>query len=129
MIDSLGQLIPGINGATSIAAIRNADDNLAQLRQALADLGLAETTDILIAADHGFSTISKESATSPAAKASYGDVLPGLQPDMTLQEIRSALAASCEITVGLSTVHRFLAAQNLARKKRPYTRPSRTGRM
>src|ERR1044071_3005413 len=51
------------------------------------------------------------------------------QPDMTLQEIRSALAAACEITVGLSTVHRFLAAQNLTRKKRPYTRPSRTGRM
>src|SRR5919199_4416887 len=51
------------------------------------------------------------------------------QPDLTLQEIRSALAASCEITVGLSTVHRFLAAQNLTRQKRPYTRPSRTGRM
>ena len=51
------------------------------------------------------------------------------QPDMTLQEIRSALAAACEITVGLSTVPRFLAAQNLTRKKRAYTRPSRTGRM
>ena len=51
------------------------------------------------------------------------------QPDMTLQEIRSALAAACEITVGLSTVHRFLVAQNLTRKKRLYTRPSRTGRM
>jgi transposase len=50
------------------------------------------------------------------------------QPDLTLHEIRSALAA-CAITVGLSTVHRFLAAQNLTRKKRPYTRPSRTGRM
>ncbi len=44
------------------------------------------------------------------------------QPDMTLQEIRSALAASCAITVGLSTVHRFLAAQNLTRKK---TRPAK----
>jgi transposase len=51
------------------------------------------------------------------------------QPDMTLQEIRSALAASCAITVGVSTVHRFLTAQNLTRKKRPCTRPSRTGRM
>jgi transposase len=51
------------------------------------------------------------------------------QPDMTLQEIGSTLAASCGITVGLSTVHRFLAAQNLTRKKRPYTRPSRTGQM
>jgi transposase len=50
------------------------------------------------------------------------------QPDLTLQEIRSALAA-CGITVGLSTVHRFLSAHNLTLKKRPYTRPSRTARM
>ena len=39
------------------------------------------------------------------------------QPDLTLQEIRGALAASCGITVGLSTVHRFLGAHNLTRKK------------
>jgi len=51
------------------------------------------------------------------------------QPDLTLQEIRSALAASCGITVGLSTVHRFLGAYKLTLKKRPYTRPSRTARM
>ena len=50
------------------------------------------------------------------------------QPDLTLKEIRSALAA-CGITVGLSTVHRFLSAHNLTLKKRPYTRPSRTARM
>src|SRR3954464_9134792 len=47
------------------------------------------------------------------------------QPDLTLQEIRSALAVSCGITVGLSTVHRFLAAHRLTRKKSPCTRPSR----
>jgi transposase len=51
------------------------------------------------------------------------------QPDLTLREIRSALAASCGITVGLSTVHRFLGGHNLTLKKRPYTRPSRTARM
>ena len=51
------------------------------------------------------------------------------QPDLTLREIRSALAASCGITVGLSTVHRFLAAHNLTLKKRACTRPSRTARM
>src|SRR3954468_16591254 len=39
------------------------------------------------------------------------------QPDLTLREIRSALAASCGITVGLSTVHRFLGAHNLTLKK------------
>src|SRR5215203_1653244 len=50
------------------------------------------------------------------------------QPDLTLQEIRSALAA-WGVIVGLSTVHRFLGAQNLTLKKRAYMRPSRTRRM
>jgi Type I phosphodiesterase / nucleotide pyrophosphatase len=71
--DSLNAITPGINGPTSLASIKNADDNLAQLRKALDDLGLSATTNIMIAADHGFSTISKESKTSPAAKASYAD--------------------------------------------------------
>jgi hypothetical protein len=71
--DSLNTITPGINGPTSMAGIRNADNNLAQLRKALDDLGLTATTNIVIAADHGFSTISKESKTSPAAKATYED--------------------------------------------------------
>ena len=71
--DSLNTITPGINGPTSMAGIKNADNNLAQLRKALDDLGLAASTNIIVAADHGFSTISKESKTSPAAKASYED--------------------------------------------------------
>jgi arylsulfatase A-like enzyme len=71
--DSLNTLTPGINGPTSMAGIKNADDNLAQLRKALDELGLTATTDIIVSADHGFSTISKESKTSPSAKASYDD--------------------------------------------------------
>jgi hypothetical protein len=78
--DSLNTLTPGINGPTSLAAIKNADNNLAQLRKALDDLGLSATTNIMIAADHGFSTISKESKTSPAAKASYADTPDGFLP-------------------------------------------------
>ena len=78
--DSLGALVPGINGPTSMAAIRNADDDLARLRAGLQELGLADTTDIVAVADHGFSTISKQSATSPAAKASYPDVPAGSLP-------------------------------------------------
>jgi hypothetical protein len=46
----------------------------------LDDLGLAATTNIVITADHGFATVSKESATSPAAKASYPDVVPDFLP-------------------------------------------------
>jgi len=71
--DSLNAVTPGINGPTSMAGIKNADDNLAQLRKALDELGLAATTDIIVSADHGFSTISKESKTSPSAKVSYDD--------------------------------------------------------
>src|SRR6476661_7321807 len=78
--DSLNTVTPGINGPTSLAGIKNADNNLAQLRKALDDLGLAATTNIMIAADHGFSTISKESKTSPSAKVTYGDTPNGFLP-------------------------------------------------
>jgi hypothetical protein len=78
--DSLGKLVPGINGPTSMAAIRNADDDLASILAALKSLGLDATTDVFVSADHGFSTISKESKTSPAAKATYADVPTGQVP-------------------------------------------------
>jgi arylsulfatase A-like enzyme len=71
--DSLNTVTPGINGPTSMAGIKNADNNLAQLRKALDELGLAAATDVIISSDHGFSTISKESKTSPSAKVSYND--------------------------------------------------------
>src|SRR5712671_731156 len=71
--DSLNTITPGINGPTSLAGIKNADNNLAQLRKALDELGLSATTNVMVAADHGFSTISKESKTSPSAKTSYED--------------------------------------------------------
>ncbi|MFX6134396.1 alkaline phosphatase family protein, partial [Acinetobacter baumannii] len=78
--DSLNRLEPGINGATSMAAIRNADGALAALQGALKRLGLDRTTDIIVVADHGFSTISRDGVGSDAAKARYGDVVPGMLP-------------------------------------------------
>jgi arylsulfatase A-like enzyme len=42
----------------SLAAIRNADDNLARVIKALQLKGVLDSTDILVASDHGFSTIS-----------------------------------------------------------------------
>lgn len=71
--DSLNTITPGINGPTSLAGIKNADNNLAQLRKTLGELGLADSTNIIVSSDHGFSTISKESKTSPSAKISYDD--------------------------------------------------------
>src|SRR5258706_4277953 len=78
--DSLNTVTPGINGPTSLAGIKNADNNLAQLRKALDDLGLTATTDVMIASDHGFSTISKESKTSPSTKITYADTPEGFLP-------------------------------------------------
>jgi arylsulfatase A-like enzyme len=78
--DSLNQLAPGINGPTSMAAIRNVSNDLQRLRDALKALGLDKTTDIIVTADHGFSTISKQSKTSAAAKLSFRDVPPGFLP-------------------------------------------------
>ena len=72
--DSLGRLVPGINGPTSLAAIRNSDDDLGKLLAALRDLGLDGDTDVILTSDHGFSTISKDSATSWAASQSYPGV-------------------------------------------------------
>src|SRR5262249_11426616 len=57
--DSLDQLVPGINGPTSQAAVRNADNNLWQIVQYLKAADLYANTDIIVVADHGFSTISK----------------------------------------------------------------------
>jgi len=91
--DSLGSLTPGINGPTSFAAIKNADNDLRALRDALVALGLDGTTDIIVAADHGFSTISKESKTSPSMSYTYADVPSGwLAPGFVALDLGKALA-------------------------------------
>jgi hypothetical protein len=78
--DSLNKLTPGINGPTSMAGIRNASNDLQALRDALKAQGLEATTDILVTADHGFSTKSLESPGSAAAAFRYPDVAPGFLP-------------------------------------------------
>ncbi len=78
--DSLNALVPGINGPTSLAAVRNADDDLARIRSSLGDLGLLEATDIIVVADHGFSTISKQSQTSATVKTRYAGTPQGRLP-------------------------------------------------
>ena len=78
--DSLNRLMPGINGPTSRAAIRNADNDLAEILAALKEQGLEASTDVVLTSDHGFSTISKESVTSFAATQTYKGVNPGMLP-------------------------------------------------
>ena len=59
--DSLNSLSPGINGPTSKAAVRNADNNLKQILEFIdKDRDLATNTDIFMSSDHGFGMISKQ---------------------------------------------------------------------
>lgn len=78
--DSVNDLTPGINGPTSLAAIKVADDDLAAIVATLKDLGLEGDTNIFVTADHGFSTVSKQSKTSPSAKLKYEKVPDGQLP-------------------------------------------------
>ena len=78
--DSVNELVPGINGPTSLAAIKVADADLAAIMAALKELGLDANTNIFVTADHGFSTVSKQSKTSPAAKLKYENVPEGQLP-------------------------------------------------
>jgi len=78
--DSLNTLEPGINGPTVKAAFRNISNDLQALRDALKAQGLDADTDIVVTADHGFSTMSRQSQTSSAAKFRYADVVPGFLP-------------------------------------------------
>jgi hypothetical protein len=79
--DSLNKLVPGINGPTSKAALRNADNNLKQILDYIdSNPELAANTDIFLSADHGFATISKHeidatghATQSYAAKRIYKD--------------------------------------------------------
>jgi arylsulfatase A-like enzyme len=72
--DSLGATSPGINGPTSLAAIANADATLKTLLDALQALGLANSTDVFVTADHGFTTIVKSEPSST------GEPLPAHLP-------------------------------------------------
>ncbi len=85
--DSLNSLTPGINGPTSKAAVKDADNNLKQLLDYLQASGQADNTDVFVTADHGFSTISKSAVdaagtktTSYAASLNYAGVNTGFLP-------------------------------------------------
>ncbi|HEX8782872.1 MAG TPA: alkaline phosphatase family protein, partial [Steroidobacteraceae bacterium] len=93
--DSTDRLTPGINGATSLSAIRNADTALAAIAAAVESLELTPTTDIVLVADHGFSTISKDGGGhSPAVHPDtpYSDVPSGeLPPGFLAIDLYAAL--------------------------------------
>jgi arylsulfatase A-like enzyme len=53
------QHVTGPGSATSLAAIKHADEDLAQVLAVLDQKGLRATTDIIVVSDHGFSTIDQ----------------------------------------------------------------------
>jgi transposase len=61
-----------------------------------------------------------------AAHAERVHELLRVEPDLTIAELRSRLAAEA-IHTSPAAISRFLAAEGLTRKKRPSTRPSRSG--
>ncbi|MDE2110728.1 MAG: alkaline phosphatase family protein [Alphaproteobacteria bacterium] len=65
--DSVGTLVPGINGVDARAAIYNADSDLKGIMDALKQWGMADNTDVFVVADHGFSTIAKGIPTPDGA--------------------------------------------------------------
>jgi arylsulfatase A-like enzyme len=48
----------GPGSPQSLAAIRNADDNLARMLRVLEEKGVRGSTDVIVVSDHGFSTVS-----------------------------------------------------------------------
>ncbi len=80
--DSINAFTPGINGPTALSGVRDASDNLQRLIDTLKALGVYKNTDIFVTADHGFSTISRQSKTSWSTGFTYADtMLPGELPE------------------------------------------------
>lgn len=78
--DSQRSLEPGTTGPTVLAAVRDADRAFGEILESIDALGLGESTDVIVASDHGVSTITLDSATSPAAQRGYRGVAPGQLP-------------------------------------------------
>jgi arylsulfatase A-like enzyme len=73
--DGINQLTPGINGPTGLSGVANASENLGRLIETLKALGIYDNTDIFVTADHGFSTVLRQSATSYSTRFTYPDVM------------------------------------------------------
>ena len=75
--DSLNRLTPGINGPTSLAAVRNADRSLQQILAFLdAHPDVRDKTNVFVTSDHGFSTVTRR-AVDPSGRptSSYSATL------------------------------------------------------
>ncbi len=89
--DSLGEMVPGINGPSGLAGTRDADTMLGELLAYLKASGLDKTTDVFVTADHGFTTVNHASATSPSAHFNPSAPLVDLRSGFLAIDLASAL--------------------------------------
>ena len=81
----------GIGHPTTVAALRDADENLGLLLAGLKQLGLEHETNVIVTSDHGFSTITNRydltgSLISKGLKVSVDSVDVRVLPDMIYVE-------------------------------------------
>jgi arylsulfatase A-like enzyme len=89
--DSVGEMIPGINGPSGLAGAHNADTMLGELLDYLKETGLDRTTDVFVTADHGFATVSHVSATSPSVHPEPSGPIADLQPGFLAMDLAATL--------------------------------------
>ncbi len=89
--DSIGEMIPGINGPSGLAGTRNADTMLGELLDYLKETGLDKSTDVFVTADHGFATVNHVSATSPSARPDAGGPIADLQSGFLAMDLAATL--------------------------------------
>ena len=89
--DSVGEMIPGINGPSGLAGIRNADMMLGELLDYLKETDLDKTTDVFVTADHGFTTVNHVSATSPSARPDAAGPITDLQSGFLAMDLAASL--------------------------------------
>jgi arylsulfatase A-like enzyme len=70
--ESVGRLSPGINSDDARSAIYNADTTLKTILDALHRLDMDNNTDVIVVADHGFSTVTKSVSGSNQGDLPYG---------------------------------------------------------
>ncbi|MEO7053784.1 MAG: alkaline phosphatase family protein, partial [Rhizomicrobium sp.] len=89
--DSVGEMIPGVNGPTGLAGTRNADMMFGELMAYLKETGLDKTTDVFVTADHGFTTVNHVSATSLSARMDPAAPMTDLQPGFLAMDLAATL--------------------------------------
>lgn len=89
-----------INGPTSKSAVKNVDDALEQVLKWIDIYGLTEYTDVIVVADHGFSTISKQ-----PLDGSQKAVATGCSTQMTIDQVPRGFLPPGFLAIDIA--HRF----------------------